>query len=389
MSCRSGAMKLWIVLLASLLLSGCASPPPAQPPQIFDDALFAPASEPIAAADVFALSPAMQRYIDVDLAKAIYARGGRAALLEAMYSRKLLKLEYDTAMTRNAAQAFDARSGNCLSLVIMTAAFAKQLGLPVEFHSVYVDENWSRSGDLLVTNGHVNLTLNHRSGDPRFRFDVAEALLIDFDPPAPGQHQLSRVISENTVLGMFMNNRAAEALAAGRNDDAYWWARAAIEHAPDFMPAYNTLGVIYLRRGALVQAERVLQHVLAQEPANTRVLANLQHVLGAQGRTADAQRLAQRLASIEPTPPFHFFRLGVDALQRRDYAAARSYFTKEIDRSAHYHEFYFGLALADFGLGRFAEAREQLGLAMQSSPSVDQRELYAGKLERMKAARLQ
>ena len=51
-------------------------------------------------------------------------------------------------MTRNAAEAFDARSGNCLSLVIMTAAFAKELGLPVRYQNVFVDEAWSRSGDL-------------------------------------------------------------------------------------------------------------------------------------------------------------------------------------------------------------------------------------------------
>jgi hypothetical protein len=31
-------------------------------------------------------------------------------------------------MTRNAAEAFEARQGNCLSLVIMTGAFARRWG---------------------------------------------------------------------------------------------------------------------------------------------------------------------------------------------------------------------------------------------------------------------
>ncbi len=54
-------------------------------------------------------------------------------------------------------EAFQARTGNCLSLVIMTAAFAKEVGLPVRFQSVYVPETWSRSGNLYFSSGHVNL----------------------------------------------------------------------------------------------------------------------------------------------------------------------------------------------------------------------------------------
>jgi Tfp pilus assembly protein PilF len=48
---------------------------------------------------------------------------------------------------------------------------------------------------------------------------------------------------------MFMNNRAAEALARQQVDQAYWWVRAAIAQAPQFTAAYNTLGGVYLRHG--------------------------------------------------------------------------------------------------------------------------------------------
>jgi hypothetical protein len=40
-------------------------------------------------------------------------------------------IEYDSTVTRTAAQTYAARAGNCLSLVIMTAAFAEELGLRV------------------------------------------------------------------------------------------------------------------------------------------------------------------------------------------------------------------------------------------------------------------
>ena len=38
------------------------------------------------------------------------------------------------------AKPCEARTGNCLSLVLMTAVFARHLNLPVRYNSVYLDE---------------------------------------------------------------------------------------------------------------------------------------------------------------------------------------------------------------------------------------------------------
>lgn len=381
-------MKRCLLLFAGLLLSACATlPPPPQPDGLLDDADFALPTEPIDPAQVFALSEPMRHYLDVEIAAQLRRKGAREGLVEALYSRRQLQLEYDAALTRNAAQAFEARTGNCLSLVVMTGALARHLGVPVEFNDVVTDENWARAGDLMVSAGHVNLTLGHRLADERLRSDGGRSLMIDFDPPRSGARPLVRTISEQTVIAMFMNNRAAEALVAGRVDDAYWWVRGAIGQAPTFTPAYNTLAVVYQRHGHPARAEQVLRHMLEREPGNTTLLANLVRTLQAQGRHAEAQPIAQRLAGIEPTPPFHWYQLGAAALQRRDYAAARDAFAREVARAAYYHEFHYGLALAYFGLGETARGERHLAIAMQNSTTGRDRALYAAKLEKLEKQR--
>lgn len=382
-------MTRCLALVMALFLAACASVPEPAPAGLFDDALFVPPSRPVDAREVFRLSDAMRRYLDEELARDVRRKGPRSALIDALYAPGRLRMEYDAARTRNAAEAFEASSGNCLSLAVMSAAMARHLGLPVQFHSVIGEAGWARNGELLVSNGHVNLTLMNPAGEGRVRFDVAEAMLIDFDPPAPGQRQYSRVIGEATVLAMYLNNRAAETLAAGEIDEAYWHARAAIEAEPTLLAAHNTLAVIYMRRGALAQAERVLSRLLVAEPANVAALANLGQIHERQGRSAEAKALQQRLARIEPHPPYHFFQLGIEALERRDYAQARTMFEKEIERAAYHHEFHFGLAMAAFGLRDVAEARRQLALAMKSSTREADRQLYAGKLEKLRTLRLQ
>ncbi len=76
-----------------------------------------------------AVSPAMKHFVDVEIAEQLHAVGYLPGFVQALQTKGQLKLQYDAERTRNAAEAFDVRAGNCLSLVIMTAALAKQIGL--------------------------------------------------------------------------------------------------------------------------------------------------------------------------------------------------------------------------------------------------------------------
>jgi Flp pilus assembly protein TadD len=186
---------------------------------------------------------------------------------------------------------------------------------------------------------------------------------------------------------MYMNNRAAEALVAGQVDNAYWRAREAIKLDPKFLSAYNTLAVIYMRHGDNARAESVLHAALALAPENPRMLANDAQSLRRLGRVAEADAMDKRLAAVEPYPPFHFYNLGEAALKAHDYATARAMFKREIDREPDYHEFHYALAVADFGLGHLDEARSELALALENSVKRTDHDLYAAKLDKLKAYR--
>ena len=379
----------WVIALLSAMLAACATAPvPPAPPALLNDPLFAAPSERISASDVFALSNEMRRYLAVDIAPLLKRSGTREGLVQALGSSGQLKLEYDSVMTRNAAQAFAARSGNCLSLVIMTAALAKELDLPVRYQIVTADETVSRSGGIQFFIGHVNLTLGDKVTEvgPGRKNDL---MTVDFVPPELAGGFTTRPIGEETIVAMYMNNRAAEALAVGQVDDAYWWARAAIGEAPRFYSAYNTLGVVYQRHGNLPEAERVLAYALEREPANTRIMSNLVHVLESMGRTTDAKVLAQKLNQLEPNPPFSYLSLGVKALREGNYKQARDLIAKEVDRAPYYHEFHFWLAAAYVGLGEIEKARKELALAWQYSTTRNDRDLYAAKLDRIRSTRVQ
>ena len=376
------------VPMLSLALAGCAvAPPSGGVARFLADERFAPPSQPVDAARVFAASDGMRRYIADEIGELSGSRGKQQALVDALRSKGQLKLDYDAAYTRNAAEAFEARTGNCLSLVIMTASLAREMGIGVRFQNVFVDETWSRQGDIYFSIGHVNLTLGRRPAKLGTRIDDGEQLTVDFLPPPDVAGLHWRVIEENTILAMYMNNRAAESFAAGRLDDAYWYARESVLHDPGFVTAWNTLGVIYHRRGHLEEAERVLAHALDREPRNTRVMTNLVNVYSAQGRAQAAQEMGLRLARLEPEPPFAFFNRGMAAMREGDFQQARALFGREVERAPYYHEFHFWLALALANLGESEGARRHLALALENSTTRRDHEIYAAKLQRISSGR--
>jgi len=376
-------MKTWAVLLLCVILAGCAAAPVTQQSgRLFNDQLFVGGAGQVNADDLFALSDEMRQYLRKEMAEQALVKGSQQALFDALYGKGELRLEYDSAITRNAAEAFAARSGNCLSLVIMTAAFAKELGLPVRYQMAVAEEIWGRSGDVHFFIGHVNLTLGRPQTHPPTRRDQVD-LTIDFLPPMEIRGLRTQVISEETIVAMYMNNRAAELFTEEKLNEAYWWARAAIGQDPRFLGSYITLGAIYRRHGNPAEAERVLADALAREPANTRVMSNLIPVLNDLGRVAESKSLARKLEQLEPDPPFSFFNRGMAALRNGDNKAARDLFAREVDRAPYYHEFHYWLAVACAGLGETERARKELTIAMEISSTRKDQAVYAAKLARI------
>ena len=379
-------MKTAFVLLLSALLASCATPPPMPPAtDLFHDALFAPPSSPIDAAAAMAVSDAMRRYLAGKVLSAPRADDRKKQLIDALYRKDELQLEYDAEVTRTAAQAFDARSGNCLALVLMTAAFAKEMGLTVRYQSVLGDDAWDRAGDIYVAVGHVNLTLSDRPPSVGFAFIESDALTVDFVPPRQARALRTRVIGERTVIAMFMNNRAVESLTRGQLPDAYWWAREAIRQDPELSSAYITLGVVYRNARHPELAELPLRRVLEREPGNTKAMSNRVLVLRDLGRHSEATALAQQLDRLDPHPPYSYFNEGMAALRAQRFEDARKLFAKEVERAPYQSEFQFWLAVTYLELHDPARATAHLTRAVEVSTTRKDHDLYAAKLGKLKA----
>jgi Tfp pilus assembly protein PilF len=370
----------YVCMLLLGLMFSCAQAPVVTVPsesQLFNDSLFKARPDHFDSQSVFKITPPMRDYINNEFSADKQTHNATQTLFRALYDKAQLKLDYDASYTRNAIEAFEAKSGNCLSLVLMTAAFAKELGLMVRYQTVYTPENISRDEQTIYYSSHLNIVLG-KAGV----YDSANgsAMVIDFLTPKDAGKQRATVIKEQTVLSMYMNNRAVEELQLKRLDSAYWWAKQAIVNAPDFVPAYNTLGIVYERHGNLLEAERVLRHAMALDATNHAVLSNLSQVMLELGNREEAAHLQRLLRQVSPTPPFHYFDLGMAAMKVKDYRSARDYFTREIRRAELNSEFHYWLAIAHIGLNEVSSARKHLIIAKENALTAKEQALYSAKL---------
>ena len=382
---RWGARCLALVAVA--WLAGCAPVPIAAPDgsSLFVDNAFAPPSRPVDPAEVFALSPAMRQYLAHEIDDEVNLNGLQRGLVDALYSSRRLALDYDAEFTRNAAEAFDARAGNCLSLAIMTGAFAKAMGLAVRYRQVQVDDSWGRDGKLALFIGHVNVSIGKKVPVVRVVEHGSDWWTIDFVPISDTQRQRAVQIDETRIIAMYMNNKAAEALARGRIDDAYWWVRTAIGQDPHFADPYNTLGVVYMHHGQPQPAEAALRAALALRGEHAQALGNLALVLHRQGREAEATVIDQQVARLRTQSPFASFNRGQKAYEIGDYAEARAQFERALAVSSDFHEFHYWMALACLRLGDQQLALKHLRAAEQNSVTRQQQAAYAMKLQRLGA----
>lgn len=375
-----------LMLTTVIALSACSTAPViSAQPQLFHDELFAAPASLVNPDRIFQVDTAIRQFIANEITTQLKTNSHQRALFNALYNKAQLRLEYDSSMTRNAAEAFAARSGNCLSLVIMTAAIAKEMGVQVQYQKVMSKDEWSRSGNLYFASGHVNIVIGQKRFDQKNHLDQNYQMTIDFLPPEDTAGQRTTELEENTIVAMYFNNRAAESMVRNDYQQAYWFSKAAIQADTQFAPAYNTLGVIYMHQQQHALAQAALSTAMQLEPQSTVTMSNMVQTLTALGRAEDAQKLHQKLLDQQPYPPFHFFHQGLAAMNQKDYNKAKSLFQRELKRAPDYHEFHFWLGVAHYRLGEFVAAQLELDLAKQNSTNQKDYALYAAKLNTLNA----
>jgi tetratricopeptide (TPR) repeat protein len=360
------ARALWIAALLAAL-AGCASAPtaPVATQLPWHDEVFGydAASVEGTRSSLFTLDADLQRRLHEHAVQGLSPRQQLNYLLDLLYGAKRERFQYAAGHTTTAAETWQRKRGDCLSLAVLTYAAARDLRISAVMQEVDVPVLYDRRGDLDFVNRHVNV----RFSRPQRGLDQGWAephdVVVDFEPEY-NSRKAGRPLDESGILARFYNNIATEYLAAGRKGLAYTFFKAAILAEPAYAASYINLAVLYRASAMDREAEQLLHHAVDLSDRTEVVLPlnALHDLMLAKGRNDEARQYAQLLEAARNNDPYYWMGLGLAQLQEGQWPAAVDSLEHASEMVNGFPELHRYLAVAYWRAGKLRSANEQLAV---------------------------
>src|SRR5213592_707209 len=197
-----------------IVLAGCAAAPLAPLPVhlLWQDQAFEydPALVSVSKRDLFQLDAGLLSKLRDPRIQNSSAQYRLNHLVSLLFETETKDFSYSRNHSTFSAETWRRKSGDCLSLTVLSYSMAKALDMSVQMQEVRVPVVFDRRGNVEFLNRHVNVLIrgvgdlylisgSMRSGD----------VIIDFEPQIASRRE-GLALSDDGILARFYNNLAAE-----------------------------------------------------------------------------------------------------------------------------------------------------------------------------------
>lgn len=379
-------MRFVLAIFLLILLSACKTtvqPPASVSSNLWQDNHFASAASPVETAEqIFYLAPEVVEQAKAAVYPARLPRDRSIALLKFIFRGADNPLSYVNSATLTAQQTFEKGEANCLSLTILSYSLAQQLGFKTQFRDVLIPEYWITRRGSSFLNGHVNLQVAPPFGPQggKVLLSGEHSFTIDFELNGVRDNFPVRPLTEQQIVALFYNNKAADALWSEQYDVAYQYLKAAASTAPELSVTWNNLAILYRNKALLDAAEQAYLYALKLQPEQSNTMANLALLYEKTGRLAEATALLKRVNKLRESNPYFYLMQGNEALFAGHLEQARMAYRRSLQLDARNAEAYQGLAQIAVMFKQYPEAIEHLQKALRYAQNDDDEQRFQGKI---------
>lgn len=282
--------------------------------------------------------------------------------------------------TFTAQQTLENNTGNCMSLAILTTAYAKLAGVEAEYVESVSNPVYAKALNFEVASGHVVTKLY----DPtfivqkNFLYMQKPHIVVDYFP-VNGSWRGPRV-NHDRFVSMYYRNLSSDALQQGKPKLAAWLSAEALKYAPEDPANVSLMAVIYRHLKHYDKAETLYQHGLALEKQDLYLLSNYRVLLLKQNRLAAAQAILESMDELDDPSPFRWLSLADQSLQANNMTLALKYYKKTIEKADYLPHGYAGVAKVYYLTGKTELAEKLMREALQRTHDDKAQKLYEAKL---------
>ena len=281
--------------------------------------------------------------------------------------------------TSNAESTLGNASGNCMSLAVLTTAFAHTANIDIKYQLVNRVPIFQEYGSVVFNAQHIRSIIYEPKPDLNSGVVIWRSkAIIDYYPS--NNTFVNGFVSKTEFIAMYYRNLAAEALSRDENNRAYWLLKRSLDVEPENAEAINSLAVIHRRVGDYAKAEELYKYGIKNAFNKIVLLKNYQVLLLTQNRTADAERIAKELENLEDLNPFNWLLAANEAFDEKNYSVAIKLYKKSIELAPYLHQGYFGIAKSEYQRGNLRASRLALEEALEQAYDRDSKSIYEAKL---------
>jgi len=282
--------------------------------------------------------------------------------------------------TYTAQETIDNKAGNCISLAILTTAYAKLADIEFGYSEVTTAPVYFKESNFQLISNHVRTKLYDPTFEPKddLIYFYKPGIVVDYFPSR--NNWSNGIATFDKFISMYYRNLAAKALLENDLNTAGWFALESLKFAPKSLSAINLLAVIYRNFDLYDLSEKVYLHGLKYSEDHLNLLTNYQLLLIKQNKTTEAEQLQTRIDNASDPSPFRWLTLADEHYNNQKYFGAIKYYKKVIEIAPYLHHGYAGTAKSLYALDKKGASKKFMEIALEKTHEAKQEKLYKTKL---------
>ncbi|TQF72504.1 tetratricopeptide repeat protein [Pseudoalteromonas luteoviolacea] len=375
-------MKNLVLVPIFALLGACASTQtPAEKAilkvtHLFSHATFEPQAT-IAEADIFALPKHEQdnflAYYDNELKRGIRPDKAVFKYLE----HRLDSFTYD-GDTLTAQESLQRNEGNCISLAILTQAYANLAQVETTFREVGTIPVFRKNNNTILVSNHFRTKLlAPKSPNSSDKFEIIRAgTVVDYFP-AQDSFYIDTATYQDLVAKYYAN-KSVDALLAEDYNQSFSMLTKALHYAPYDPELINISAVLHRRSGLPAVALTIFEYANTHALTSQNLLVNYLSLAKTQTNPQLVELLEASLENSAETP-FDKIQLAQRSIKKGNYNKAIRELKEVILETPYIPEPYFELARIYYTKGDIEKTERLLTLAIERSSDPEKRSLFQAK----------
>jgi len=283
--------------------------------------------------------------------------------------------------TLTATNALSKQAGNCVSLAILTQAYANLAGVETSFREVSTYPIFKKEKDLMLVSSHFNTKLfapKEEPEDENWIQIIRAGTVVDYFPQQNTFYVGNAKYS--SLVAKFYANLATEALIKEDFDLSYSLANEAFKFTPHNPELINLLAILHRRAGDTETAKKLFEFALEHKLLSSNLIASYRYLADQVGDTALVHRLEVELEQAAKTP-FDYMQIAIKAANKEQFSKAKRLLNAIIKHYPYLPEPHFELAKVHYLQNHHDLAKTALEEAIKMSDSQEKTGMYEAKLK--------